>query len=153
MHAYIHTYMWALILDWIRGNSILVLLSVIQRKCPTIVQDPMSFFLSVLTCQELSESLYDLAKCFALSACLLGLLKFLCGYIYIANCVYLHAGVENIDCAAQSIFSTSVQCRSPEEENRHPMYNVYSCTKNIIIYDNLCASVLHVCWLHEYMLN
>ena len=40
-------------------------------------------FLSMLTCQELSESLYDLSKGFMLLVYLLGFLKFLCGYIIV----------------------------------------------------------------------
>ena len=63
----------ALILD--PGVSLSLCFSAQSRG--RVLPDP-GLFLSVLTCQELSESLYDLAKCFILSACLLGLL---CGYI------------------------------------------------------------------------
>ena len=46
----------------------------------SVLPDP-GMFLSVLVCQELSESLYDLSKCLMLSVCLLGFLKVFCGYI------------------------------------------------------------------------
>ena len=44
-----------------------------------VLPDP-GLFLSVVTCQELSDSLCDLLKCFVLSVCLVSFLKFLCGY-------------------------------------------------------------------------
>ena len=54
-----------------------MLLSTIQRK---VLPDP-GIFLSLLKFQELSESLYDLSKCFMLSVCLLGFLKYLGVYL------------------------------------------------------------------------
>ena len=44
------------------------------RSRGRVLPDP-GIFLSVLTCQELSESLYDLSKCLMLSVCLLGFFK------------------------------------------------------------------------------
>ena len=67
----------ALILD--PGVSLSLCFSAQSRG--RVLPDP-GLFLSVFTCQEVSQSLYDLSKCFMLSACLLGLLKFLCGYVY-----------------------------------------------------------------------
>ena len=45
-----------------------------------VLPDP-GLFLSVVTCQELSDSLYDLSKSFMLSTCLLGSLKIFCRYL------------------------------------------------------------------------
>ena len=68
----------ALILD--PGTSLSLCFSAQSRG--RVLLDP-GIFLSVLACQELFESLYDLSKCLMLSAavCLLGFLKIFCGYI------------------------------------------------------------------------
>ena len=66
----------ALILDL--GISLSLCFSAQSRG--RVLLDP-GIFLSVLACQELFESLYDLSKCLMLSVCLLGFLKIFCGYI------------------------------------------------------------------------
>ena len=51
-----------------------------QSKGSYSLPDPGQF-LSLLTCQELSDVLCDLSKCYILSICLLGLLKLLFGHV------------------------------------------------------------------------
>ena len=68
----------ALILD--PGASLPLCFSAQSRG--RVLPDP-GLFLSIATCQELSESLYDLSKSFVLSVCLLGFLKIFYGYLII----------------------------------------------------------------------
>ena len=66
---------WSLILD--PGVSSPLCFS--AQSGGRALPDP-GLYLSLLTNQELADSLCDLSKCYVLSICLLGLLKLLCGH-------------------------------------------------------------------------